>query len=49
MTIKIDKKITGYEVVKEEPKRADSNVVHMHEKPSARRPCSARPTRLRRR
>jgi len=32
MTIKIDKKITGYEVVKEEPKRADSNVVHMHEK-----------------
>jgi len=32
MTIKIDKKITGYEVVKpEEPKRADSNVVHMHE------------------
>jgi len=32
MTIKIDKKITAYEVVKEEPKRADSNVVHMHEK-----------------
>ena len=32
MTIKIDKKITGYEVVKEESKRADSNVVHMHEK-----------------
>lgn len=32
MTIKIDKKITGYEVVKDEPKRADSNVVHMHEK-----------------
>src|SRR3989338_8475984 len=32
MTIKIDKKITGYEVVKEEPKRADSNVVHMHER-----------------
>jgi hypothetical protein len=34
MTIKIDKKITGYEVVKkdEEAKRAESNVVHMHEK-----------------
>src|SRR3990172_2817667 len=32
MTIKIDEKITGYEVVKEEPKRAESNVVHMHEK-----------------
>ncbi len=32
MAIKIDEKITGYEVVKEEPKRADSNVVHMHEK-----------------
>ncbi|OGI39007.1 MAG: NrdJb [Candidatus Muproteobacteria bacterium RBG_16_62_13] len=31
MTIKIDKKITAYEVVKEEPKRAESNVVHMHE------------------
>ena len=33
MTIKINDKITGYEVVKnEEPKRAESNVVHMHEK-----------------
>jgi len=34
MTIKIDDKITGYEVVKDEPesKRAESNVVHMHEK-----------------
>ncbi len=35
MTIKIDKKITAYEVVKnDEPdaKRAESNVVHMHEK-----------------
>jgi hypothetical protein len=32
MTIKIDKKITGYEVAKEEPKRMESNVVHMHEK-----------------
>ena len=33
MTIKINEKITGYEVVKEEPKRApESNVVHMHEK-----------------
>jgi len=32
MTIKIDKKITGYEVVQDEPKRAESNVVHMHEK-----------------
>lgn len=34
MTIKIDNKITGYEVVKDEPenKRAESNVVHMHEK-----------------
>lgn len=32
MTTKIDKKITGYEVVQEEPKRPDSNVVHMHEK-----------------
>src|SRR3989338_6993667 len=35
MTIKIDKKITAYEVIKsEEPdtKRAESNVVHMHEK-----------------
>jgi len=34
MAIKIDEKITGYEVVKkEEPKQApESNVVHMHEK-----------------
>src|SRR3990167_2495685 len=33
MTIKINEKITGYEVVKEEPKHAaESNVVHMHEK-----------------
>ena len=32
MTIKIDQKITGYEVVKADPARADSNVVHMHEK-----------------
>ena len=34
MAIKIDDKITGYEVVKqdEEPKRAESNVVQMHEK-----------------
>ena len=32
MSIKIDEKITGYEVIKEEPKRAESNVVHMHEK-----------------
>src|SRR5581483_10942747 len=34
MTVKIDDKITGYEVVKDEPeaKRAESNVVHMHEK-----------------
>ena len=43
MATKIDKKITGYEVVQEEPKRPDSNaqggrttgaanVVHMHEK-----------------
>jgi hypothetical protein len=34
MAIKIDEKITGYEVVKkdEEPKRAESNVVQMHEK-----------------
>ena len=35
MTIKIDKKITGYEVVKKEEapvRAADSNVVHMHEK-----------------
>lgn len=32
MTIKINEKIMGYEVVKEEPVRAESNVVHMHEK-----------------
>ena len=32
MTIKINEKITGYEVLKEEPPRAESNVVHMHEK-----------------
>jgi hypothetical protein len=34
MTIKIDEKITGYEVVKqgEESMRAESNVVQMHEK-----------------
>lgn len=33
MTIKINEKITGYEVVKnEEPKTAESNVVQMHEK-----------------
>lgn len=33
MGIKISEKITAYEVVKaEEPKRAESNVVHMHEK-----------------
>jgi hypothetical protein len=33
MTIKISEKIAAYEVVKnEEPKRAESNVVHMHEK-----------------
>lgn len=33
MTITISEKITGYEVVKnEEPKRVESNVVHMHEK-----------------
>ena len=32
MTIKINEKITGYEVIKEEPKRPESNVVHMHEK-----------------
>lgn len=37
MTIKIDRKITGYEVVKEEASAqkvgvGDSNVVHMHEK-----------------
>jgi hypothetical protein len=32
MVIKIEDSITAYEVVKEEPKRAESNVVHMHEK-----------------
>ena len=35
MTIKIEKKITGYEVAKEEESKelqAESNVVHMHEK-----------------
>ena len=35
MTIKIDKKITAYEVIKSDEsdtKRAESNVVHMHEK-----------------
>jgi len=32
MSIKIDQKITGYEVLQEEPKRAENNVVHMHEK-----------------
>jgi hypothetical protein len=32
MTIKIDQKITGYDVLKEEPVRAENNVVHMHEK-----------------
>jgi hypothetical protein len=35
MTIKIDKKITGYEVAKEEEAKepgVESNVVHMHEK-----------------
>ena len=32
MSIKIDNKIMGYEVKKEEPPRPDSNVVHMHEK-----------------
>jgi hypothetical protein len=33
MTIKINEKIAAYEVVKnDEPKRAESNVVHMHEK-----------------
>lgn len=32
MAIKISEKIKGYEVVQEEPKRADSNVVQMHEK-----------------
>jgi hypothetical protein len=35
MTIKIEKKITGYEVVKkdeQENTKAESNVVHMHEK-----------------
>ena len=32
MVIKIDKKITGYEVKKDEVVPAESNVVHMHEK-----------------
>ena len=32
MSIKINEKITGYEVIQEEPKRLESNVVHMHEK-----------------
>ncbi len=33
MAIKIDKRITGYEIAKEEtPPVAESNVVHMHEK-----------------
>jgi hypothetical protein len=32
MAIKIDKKITGYEVKKDEAKPQESNVVHMHEK-----------------
>lgn len=33
MAIKIDKRITGYEIAKEEtPAVAESNVVHMHEK-----------------
>ncbi len=33
MTIKIDNKITGYEVKKEqEPTRTENNIVHMHEK-----------------
>jgi hypothetical protein len=32
MAIKIDKKITAYEVKKDEAKPAESNVVHMHEK-----------------
>jgi hypothetical protein len=32
MAIKIEQKITGYEVAKDEPKREESNVVHMHEK-----------------
>lgn len=31
MAIKINEKITAYEVVKEEPKRVENNVVHMHE------------------
>ena len=31
MAIKIDSKITAYEVVKDEPKTLESNVVHMHE------------------
>jgi hypothetical protein len=32
MAIKIDRKITGYEVAKEDKKPLESNVVHMHEK-----------------
>ena len=32
MAIKIDKKIMGYEVTKQEPARVENNVVHMHEK-----------------
>ena len=32
MAIKNNEKITAYEVVKEEPKRVENNVVHMHEK-----------------
>jgi len=32
MTVKIEQKITGYEVAKDEPARAENNVVHMHEK-----------------
>ncbi len=32
MTVKIDRKITGYEVAKDEPAPAENNVVHMHEK-----------------
>jgi len=31
MVIKIDETISAYEVVKDEPKRPESNVVHMHE------------------
>jgi len=32
MTVKIEQKITGYEVARDEPARAETNVVHMHEK-----------------